>query len=193
MNDQTTEINKAKVLLKRKIEEVYNHDISTPRDFQWLSEQLNAMGKAISATTLKRFWGYIPENTTPRKATLDALSQLLGYSSYSHFRERMSDGDEEASAPVLGESIHPSSQMSINERLLVTWQPGRKCVIRHLGNGQFVVESSENTRLMPGNTFLCEMIVEGEPLYLDDLVQAARQPTGYVCGKRNGIHFSHIE
>ena len=167
MNDQTTEINKAKVLLKRKIEEVYNHDISTPRDFQWLSEQLNAMGKAISATTLKRFWGYIPENTTPRKATLDALSQLLGYSSYSHFRERMSDGDEEASAPVLGESIHPSSQMAINERLLVTWQPGRKCVIRHLGNGQFVVESSENTRLMPGNTFLCEMIVEGDAVFAE--------------------------
>lgn len=193
MKKEAIDIINAKTLLKRKLEEVYNREISTPRDFQWLSDQLNAMGVKLSSTTLKRFWGYIPEINTPRKSTFDALSQLLGYSSFSHFVTSAENDDETASAPVLGATIRPSAEVEVNERILLTWQPGRRCLIRHLGGGQFVVESSTNTRLIPGNTFNCEIIIEGEPLYLDNLVQSGRKPTGYVCGKRNGIHFDRLE
>lgn len=193
MKKGNTNIDKARDLLKQKIEEVYHHEISTPRDFLWLSQQIKLMGVEVSPTTLKRFWGYIPETVTPRTATLDALSQLLGYSSIAHFVSSASDDEESASAPVLGAAVHPITDMDVNERILLTWQPGRKCLIRHLGGGQFVVENSENTRLLAGNTFNCEIIIEGEPLYLDNLVQASRQPSGYVCGKRNGIHYSLID
>ncbi len=193
MKKEAIDISKARKLLQQKIEDVYGREISTPRDFQWLSEQLKAMGVKLSSTTLKRFWGYIPESTTPRKATFDALSQLLGYSCFSRFMASASDDQEAASAPVLGASIHPRADMGINERILVTWQPGRECLIRHLGGGQFVVENSKNTRLVAGNTFNCEIIIEGEPLYLDNLVQSGRKPSGYVCGKRNGIHYSILQ
>ena len=189
MKNAENDINKAKALLLRRIEEAYRQELSTPRDFQWLSDQLKLMGAKLSPTTLKRLWGYLPDETSPRKSTLNALSQLLGYSSFTHFMASSSDDEEAASAPALGASIHPSAEMGVHERLLLTWQPGRKCLVRHLGNGQFVVESSENTRLLPGNTFCCELIIDGEPMYIDNLVQAGRQPTGYVCGKRNGIHF----
>lgn len=193
MKKEAIDIINARTLLKRKLEEVYNREISTPRDFLWLSSQLEAMGMKLSPTTLKRFWGYIPESATPRKATLDALSQLLGYSCFSHFVASAGSDEEESSAPVLGSSIHPSTEMNVHDRILLTWQPGRQCLIRYLGEGQFVVESSKNTRLMPGNTFNCEMIIEGEPLYLDNLVQSGRKPSGYVCGKRNGVHYSILQ
>ncbi len=189
MNNADNEFNNAKRLLMHRIEEVYQQELTTPRDFQWLSDQLKYMGTKLSPTTLKRLWGYLRDESTPRRSTLDALSQLLGYSSFSHFMSSPSDSDEAASAPALGATIHPSTQMEEHERLMITWQPGRKCIIRHLGSGQFVVESSENTRLLPGNTFCCELIIDGEPMYIDNLVQTGRKPTGYVCGKRNGVHF----
>ncbi|MBR5087129.1 MAG: hypothetical protein IKX31_09025 [Muribaculaceae bacterium] len=189
MKNAESDINKAKALLLHRIEEAYQKEISTPRDFQWLSDQLKFMGAKISPTTLKRLWGYLSDEITPRKSTLNTLSQLLGYSSFTHFTASASDEEEAASAPAFGATIHPSTQMAVNERLMLTWQPGRKCLVRHLGGGQFVVESSENTRLHAGNTFNCELIIEGEPMYIDNLVQAGRLPTGYVCGKRNGVHF----
>lgn len=193
MKNNEPDINKAQNLLLQRIEELYRQELSTPRDFQWLSDQLKSMGAKLSPTTLKRLWGYLPDGTTPRKSTLNALSQLLGYSSFSHFMASSCDTDEAASAPVLGASIHPSSDLDINERVRLTWQPGRTCIIRHLGEGQFVVESSENTRLLAGNTFSCDLIIEGEPMYIDNLVQVGQKSTGYVCGKRNGIHYMLIE
>ena len=117
MKKEAIDIINAKTLLKRKLEEVYNREISTPRDFLWLSSQLEAMGMKLSPTTLKRFWGYIPESATPRKATLDALSQLLGYSCFSHFAATVGSDEEESSAPVFGSSIHPSTEMNVHDRI----------------------------------------------------------------------------
>ena len=47
------------------------------------------------------------------------------------------------------------------------------CTIRYLG------------------TFECGLIVEGEPLYLDNLRQGTRPPIAYICGKKSGVNFEH--
>jgi len=193
MEDNVRNIDEAIKQLRKQIEEVYKCNFSSPRDFGWLSKQLNLMGDGISATTLKRLWGYLPNNIRPRVATLNTLSRFLGYQNFSHylasFTSESQAVDDSPSQPVLGASIQPAREMKVNDRLQLTWQPGRSCIIRHLGAGQFVVEESEKTRLVAGNTFICELIIEGEPMYIDNLVQDKRQPIGYVCGKRNGVHF----
>ena len=70
-----------------------------------------------------------------------------------------------------------------------TWAPDRQCHVRYLGNQQFRVEASQNTRLHAGDYFQCSLIVEGEPLYLSNLLQPGRLATNYVCGKQGGIRF----
>lgn len=177
-------------LLRVRVEQMCQRTMKTPRDYDWLSEQLANTGERLSATTLKRFWGYLPaEVVKPRAYTLDALSHLLGYKDFAHFRTSHDESNKTPSDPVLGQSLHPARELSVDQRMTLTWQPGRVCTVRHLGNGQFVVEQSELTRLQPGNTFSCELIIEGESLYLDHLVQEGRTPTGYVCGKCGGVHF----
>ena len=37
--------------------------------------------------------------------------------------------------------------------------------------------------------FQCSLIVEGEPLYLANLLQPGRMASNYVCGKCGGIRF----
>lgn len=49
--------------------------------------------------------------------------------------------------------------------------------------------SSERTRLQEGDYFQCSLIVEGEPLYLTNLLQKGRLATNYVCGKSGGVRF----
>ena len=162
----------------------------TPRDFLWLSEQLGKSGERLSATTLKRLWGYLPgEVVTPHSFTLDTLSRFLGFQDYVHYVQCKSELPEEDSDPVLGRMLYPARELRTDQRVVLTWRIGRLCKIRHLGGGQFVVEQSERTRLQPGNTFHCEVLIEDEPLYLDHLVQENRKPTGYCCGKQGGIHY----
>lgn len=78
------------------------------------------------------------------------------------------------------------------ERLRLTWLPDRLCEIEYLGDLQFCVVSSENTRLKMGDTFECSLIIEGEPLYLDNLRQGKQQSIAYVCGKKSGVSFEYI-
>ena len=181
-------------LLRERIEEVSKRPMSTPSDFEWLSKKLNEMGEGVSPTTLKRCWDYLEPEVTPRLQTLNILSRYLGYANYGHFVEAQGKLNEDpVSEPVLGTTLSPAKELAINERVMLTWQPGRVCVIRYLGNEQFVVERSERTRLQPGNTFFCGLIIEGEQLYLNNLIMEGRQPTCYVCGKLNGVHFKVID
>ena len=40
-----------------------------------------------------------------------------------------------------------------------------------------------------GDTFNCELFIEGEPLYLSQLIHEGQQPMVYVVGKKDGIRF----
>ena len=163
-------------LLRERVEEVTKRPMKSPSDFEWLSERLGEMGESMSTTTIKRCWGYVDADVTPRLRTLDILARYLGYRDYEHFavaHDTLEDGTP--SAPVHGFTLRPSVDLDINDRVMLTWQPGRVCVIRYLGNEQFVVERSERTRLQPGNTFNCGIIIEGEQLYLHNLKSSHRK------------------
>ena len=57
--------------LRKKVEETFGREIKTPKDFENLSQVVNdRTDNYISATTLKRMWGYLTEPVTPRKGTL---------------------------------------------------------------------------------------------------------------------------
>ncbi len=181
-------------LLRERVEKASKRAMDAPRDFEWLSKKLGKVGDSVSVTTLKRCWGYVDAPMTPRQHTLDVLARYLGYHNFEHFVDAHDViNDEPASDPVAGVLLRPAHDLAVNDRVLLTWQPGRECVIRYLGNEQFVVERSERTRLQPGNTFNCGVIIEGEQLYIHNLIMMGRKPTGYVCGKRGGIHFKVLE
>ena len=68
--------------LKRAVEIIFDRRLSTTSDFTALSEE---MEERISPSTLKRLWGYVGMVVTPRRSTLDALSQFVGYKDYRAF------------------------------------------------------------------------------------------------------------
>jgi len=93
------ESNKIQALLGQ-VEVAFGRKMKTPRDFEWMSEELRLKrGEAVSANTLKRLWGYLPGTTRPRQYTLDCLARYLGYRDYQHFVNHEQDQDGERPAP----------------------------------------------------------------------------------------------
>jgi hypothetical protein len=179
-----------------QLELVCKREMKTPRDFDWLSDEMRMKrGETVSANTLKRLWGYLRTNVKPREYTLDCLSRFIGYRDYAHFvqQDRTLANEESTSEAIVSKKLNVLQELEVRDRILLTWTPGRMCTVRHLGKELFVVENSERTRLQAGNTFKCGLIIEGEPLYIDDLVQEGRAPVAYVCGKVGGIHFEVIK
>ena len=69
-----------------RVEEKVGRKMKTPRDFDFLAEQIfETMHKSISVSTLKRVWGYVPANGITRESTLDLLAQFAGFTSFSQF------------------------------------------------------------------------------------------------------------
>ena len=179
--------------LRSDIETALKKKLQTPKDFEFLRERLYArLHMLVSRTTLMRFWGYINEDVSPRKATLDILTQFLGYQDWDGYCQNSLLPKEQQSSPIMSRRLSVANELNKGERLRLTWQPDRVCDIEYLGDLTFKVIASENTRLQPGDTFECSLIVEGEPLYLDNLIQGQKLPTAYVCGKKAGVLFETI-
>lgn len=157
-------------------------------DFLWLSEKIfNRMRIYVSHTTLKRLWGYIDEGVQPRESTLDVLARFMGYADYGAYCQC---GDREPeSNPVMSRRLVPADELTAGDTVVLSWLPDRECSALYLGDGKFRVEKSVNTRLTAGTTFECQLFVEGEPLYLNNVDLGARNLTAYVCGKKNGIRW----
>lgn len=170
-------------------EEAVGYPLRTPRDFNRLSEDLfNRMREMVSASTLMRLWGYIDSSVKPRIHTLTLLSRFVGYRDWNAFCTADTEGRQ--SSVVICRRLNVATDITRGQRLRLRWLPNRVCDVRYLGNLHFEVENSENTGLKKGATFMCPLIIEGEPLYLDDVKQLDIPGSGYVCGKRNGITFA---
>lgn len=178
--------------LKREIVTVTGHEVKTPRDFISLSSKIwERTHKQISATTLKRFFGYLKEPVKPRIYTLDALSQFVGYDSYQSFIENKKS-DESQSFIITAKSL-TRKDIELDEELVITWGTQCRCVIKHMGIGEFIITESENIQLDIGDTFECHLFIMNEPLYLYNLHHKNLHPTCYVCGKVKGIRFTRID
>lgn len=193
MNIDDTSINPADLesLLTRVYEAAGIKELS-PKQFDLLADEISVKtGERLSPSTLKRISGYVAAHSVPRLSTLDILARFCGWSDYRHFLEGNSP---EAQSGVVGKpKISVAEDMLPGQRLRLMWSPARVCVIEYKGDLNWEVVYSEGTRLQPGNTFKCALIMGGEPLYIDDLVQDGNPPRVYVCGRRSGITFVRDE
>ena len=158
--------------LRLEIETALERKINTPKDFEFLRERIYAwLHILVSRTTLMRIWCYVDEDVEPRKGMLDILAQFLGYQDRDGFCQNALLPKEQQSSPVLSRRLSVAKTLARCEWLRLIWQPDRLCEIEYLGELQFRVIASENTRLKMGDAFECSLIIEGEPLYIDNLRQ----------------------
>ena len=62
-------------ILREMIERMVGRKMVVPRDFVWLSEKvLERTQQRVSASTLRRFWGYVSEGVSASKFTKNVLA-----------------------------------------------------------------------------------------------------------------------
>lgn len=175
--------------LCRRVEETLGLKATAPKQFDRLSVMIfERTGTLLSPTTLKRLWGYLKVASTPRISTLDVLARCCGWRDYANF---LAGNRPEIESGYVGSRVlNAEKDLVVGQTVRLTWAPSRICVIKYLGNSNWIVTRSEKTRLMPGDTFRCPVIIAGEPLYLDNVRHSDFRPGVYVCGRRTGITFT---
>lgn len=175
-------------LLKQEVERVFGRHLTEARDFEELSHLLLIHTRErLSPTTLKRLWGYLKhEEVQTRPQTFDVLARFVGYKDYNNFCEQSERMDEVQSGINTEERI-ATERMRRGQRLVITWRPDRKIVVKHLGDSRFEIIEAENTKLSVGDTFRCHLMIQHEPLYLDEVVHQRMPPMVYVAGQKDGV------
>jgi hypothetical protein len=175
-------------LLKREVERTAGLQLTEARDFEVLSQLLlSHTRERLSPTTLKRLWGYLKnEDVQTRPHTLDVLARFVGYRNYEDFCAQADRLDEVQSGIKTEERI-TSEGLRRGQRLIITWRPDRRIVVRHRDNGHFEILEAENTKLRVGDTFRCHLMIQHEPLYLDDVVHLGQPAMAYVAGQKDGV------
>ena len=171
--------------LKKQIEERLKRKMKTPNDFIFLSGVIwERTHETMSATTLKRLWGYIDGADETRISTLDILSRSLGFQDWDDFLKHLDSIS--GSDPVLARHIS-IDDLEDGDKIVVSWKPNRRCTFRYLGDARFVVEKAENSKLKVGDTFSATLFILHEPLYLNHLIQGNNPPVPFVVGNRDGL------
>ena len=171
-----------------EIERKVGKSIQTPMDFELLEEKIEVKIKEhISASTLMRIWGY-RQGVSTRQTTLDVLARYLGYADYITFCQWAPENDDEPQSDEVICHLR-TTDMAPGQQVELSWYPDRRCVIELRPDGQYEVLEAENTKLSVGDTFRCDIFIEGEPLYLNQLIHEGHPPMVFVAGKKDGIRF----
>ncbi len=181
--------------LRLRIETSIKRKIQTPADFDFLRGIIwERTHEQISTSTLKRLWGYVDGVDSARNSTLNVLSKTLGYENWDVFVKKLKLENPNNSDLVMSESVS-SSDLKIGDRLMIAWQPNRVCVLKYLGDNQFEVMESQNSKLKVGDTFRCGLFILGEPVYINDLRQnnGTGEPKLFVIGNKSGLTKLKVE
>jgi len=175
------------IQLRLDVETKYEHPLAVPSDFEQLIAAIwDTTKQNIALSTLERLWGYVDGANQTRQSTLDVLAVYVGYNDWNDYLHHLTLQTEGGSHTFIAPGVH-TSDLKVNDRVEVSWLPNRHCVFRYLGEGQFVVEVAENSKLRVGDTFCTAFMLEGYPMYAYNLIQDNQPPMCYVAGQQGGL------
>ena len=175
------------------VEKHYGRRVATSTDFESLSVFIeHETGELLSASTLKRLWGYVTSRPTPRKDTLDILCRFIGYRDFRVFCDSLKSTEAFASN-FLSEKTVYVSDLAPDVIVTLGWNPNRLVTIKHLCGGTFEVLSSENSKLLPGDRFEVSHLMKGYPLFIPRILRDGRYMPAYIAGNNGGLSLLRVE
>ena len=179
--------------LLRLVEKHYGRHLSTTTDFESLSVLIEReTGELLSASTLKRLYGYVSMKPVPRKSTLDILARFIGKKSYDQFREEWKDSTAFTSTFFSQKTVY-ASELKDGDIVRIGWDPDRVVKLKYLGDNEFEVLESLNSQLLAGDKFEQVSFMMGYPLYISRILRDGEYTPSYIAGMQNGLNLLEKE
>lgn len=173
--------------LLKEVERAYGRRVATTTDFESLSIVIeHEIGELLSASTLKRLWGYVGDRRTPRLDTLDILSRFCGKKDFREFCTWLAEESGVDSQFFTVRYIR-ASDLAVGGILSLGWALDRLVKVEYLGSGRFRIVTSANSKLHAGDEFEAEGFMLGCPLYITAIYREGKILPAYVAGRVHGL------
>lgn len=183
MINQQAQIN----YLLRQVEQYHTRPIKTTVDFEALSTVIeHQTSERISASTLKRMWGYVNDRRSPRRYTLDVLAKYIGCRDFADFCDKI-EAEGLSDSDFFTPFMVASTDLEIDDVVEIGWNPDRFIRLQYLGDNRYKVISSENSKLAQNDEFTIVNFMLGYPLYIPSVLRDNKILPSFVGGKNGGI------
>ena len=173
--------------LLKSVEKVYGRRVATTTDFESLSVVIeHEIGELLSASTLKRLWGYVGDRRVPRADTLDILSKYCGKEDFREFCAWLKE-DSGVDSEFISSRFIRSCDLEAGDNLALGWAPDRLVRVAYLGGERFRVTSSGKSKLKDGDEFEVDAFMLGFPLYIAAIYRDGQVLPAYVAGRVHGL------
>lgn len=173
-----------KILIKM-LSEKTGRDVTTLSGTSYLRNDIeSSIGENLSLNTVKRLTGTLPYDSEPRQSTLEIIARYLGFKSWELLSDYINNKISEFN-PTPG-FIELTTQ-PIGREVIIAWQPGRKLLIRHIGNGDYEVVKAENSKLLPGDILSLSQIGIGFPFIVKQVTRNGRIMGNYMASPLEGL------
>jgi hypothetical protein len=172
--------------IKLLIEKKFGRTIRYPKDCEELAQMMREnFDLVISASTLKRLWGFYKETEAPRLYSLDTLAKFLGFENWDQMDARLVVNTSEFEDLV---SID-IKQLTHEETLVVEYSPSRKLLLKYQTDFTFEVLESTTNKILVGDTLRIYNMVKNYPLICHSVVRGNEEKGKYIGGKNEGITY----
>lgn len=181
---------KALEQLKRLLEEKSGIHPNCPSEFlklrDWISHRTHQI---LGDSTLKRVWGYVNEDVSPRQSTLDILANAAGFECFQSFCEEiMIRYPVESDFITHGEEAIRSEDLPLNSIVELSWMPDRVVKLLHTSAFEYKVIENQNSKMKVGDIVEIGWFRQNQPLHAD-IIDEKGSRKWYTAGTRNGICF----
>lgn len=147
-------------------------------------------GARISESTIKRALGFVGIDSPDRYGvqrtnTMDIIAKWLGYDCYKDLLREI--GEEGYSSEFTPMEEIVVSKLEEGTQVQLQYMPSRLIIMTYLGNGEFVVNESKNSKLLKGDRIKLTNLVLGQELMAREVVRDGRSLGGYRAAKDGGL------
>lgn len=160
-------------------------DVTTKAGAEFLRNDIESVtGEALSLNTIKRLTGILAYNSDPREITLDIIALYLGYKDYKFLLTAITNkiSDFNTSSNFIDLNSQP-----VGKEIIIKWEPDRVIKIRHIGEGVYRVEESQNSKLFMGDLLTLSQISEGFPFMVKEVVRGGKMLGSYTAAQTEGV------
>lgn len=164
-------------------------DVSTPAGSEWLRNDIeSATDERLSVNTVKRITGvlgdgnYIDEHA--RRSTLDVLARYLGFTDWPDLKSGLCERSSFFQRPP---GTVEMATLPVDAIVTLRWDPDRCVRLRHFGEELYVVESSENSKLMKDDILIISDVRKGHYLIVRDVIRGGESLGCYTAAMVRGL------
>src|ERR1700741_3347785 len=172
-------------LVKKQIETKSGISIRYSKDCDLLSEKIYEECKLkLSASTLRRLFGFGKTTNEVRVHTLDVISNYLGYPSWDDLIQPL-DKSRKHRQQIITEL--KTNKLKIGERFIYNYKPHAEVEIEYLGKSYFKVISAKDSKLKINDIFQASVLTLHHPLFILE-VERNGKPLGKIIeAKVSGV------